>query len=173
MTTVKRMVVAAICTALCVVLPTAFHSVPNAGSVLLPMHIPVLLCGLLCGGFYGMVCGLLGPLLSSFTGMPPMSVLPSMMVECAAYGLIAGLGMRFIRTGKTPADLYISLIAAMLLGRIIAGLAKAWILTPGIAPFAWVISSLVTGIPGVAIQLVLIPILVLALTRAKLIPKRY
>ena len=76
MTTIKKMVMTAICIALCVVLPLLFHWVPNAGSVFLPMHIPVLLCGLLCGWPYGLVCGLLGPLVSSFTGMPPLPVLP-------------------------------------------------------------------------------------------------
>ena len=173
MNTVKRMVMTAICAALCVVLPIAFHSIPNAGTILLPMHIPVLLCGLICGWPYGLVCGLLGPFLSSFTGMPPMSVLPSMMVECAVYGLVTGLGMRYIRTGKVSADLYISMIAAMVAGRVVAGLAKALIFTPGVAPFAWVTTSLVAGIPGIAIQLIVVPVLVASLTKAKLIPNRY
>lgn len=173
MTIIKRMVTTAICAAMCVVLPIAFHAVPNAGTVLLPMHIPVLLCGLICGWPYGLVCGLLGPFLSSFTGMPPMSVLPSMMVECGIYGLVTGLGMRFVRTGKTTADLYISMIAAMILGRTVAGFAKALIFTPGVAPFAWVTTSLVMGIPGIVIQLVIMPVLVLTLTRARMIPKRY
>jgi len=61
----------------------------------------------------------------------------------------------------------------MLLGRVVAGLAKAWIFTPGTAPFAWVTTSLVTGIPGICIQLVLLPVLIVALTRAKLLPRRY
>ncbi len=173
MTLVKRMVTTAICAAMCVVLPIAFHAVPNAGSVLLPMHIPVLLCGLLCGWPYGLLCGLMGPFISSFTGMPPLSVLPGMMVECATYGFVTGLGMRYIRTGKTTADLYISMIAAMALGRTVAGLAKALIFTPGISPFAWVTTSLVTGIPGIIIQLIVMPALVLTLTKAKLIPHRY
>lgn len=173
MTIIKRMVTTAICAAMCVVLPIAFHAVPNAGTVLLPMHIPVLLCGLICGWPYGLVCGLLGPFLSSFTGMPPMSVLPSMMVECGVYGLVTGLGMRFVRTGKTTADLYISMIAAMILGRTVAGFAKALIFTPDVAPFAWVTTSLVMGIPGIVIQLVIMPVLVLTLTRARMIPKRY
>lgn len=173
MTAVKRMVTAAICTALCVVLPIAFHVIPNAGAILLPMHIPVLLCGLICGWPYGLVCGLLGPFLSSFTGMPPLAMLPGMMVECGTYGLVTGLMMRYVRTGKTVPDLYISMVTAMILGRVTSGLAKAWIFTPGTAPFAWVTTSLVTGIPGIVIQLVLMPVLVLALTRAKLISKRY
>jgi thiamine transporter ThiT len=174
MTPVKRLVTASICCALCVVLPIAFHIFPEGGSVLLPMHIPVLLCGLACGWPYGLVCGLLGPLLSHlFTQMPPMAVLPGMMVECGVYGLVTGLGMKYIRTGKAVADLYISMGTAMVLGRVVSGLAKALIFAPGTPAFAWVTTSLVAGIPGIVIQLVLMPLLIMALTRAKLLPKRY
>ena len=173
MSFVKRMVMTAICAAMCVVLPIAFHSIPNAGTIFLPMHIPVLLCGLICGWPYGFVCGLLGPFLSSFTGMPPLSILPSMMVECATYGLVSGLMMGFLHTGKSTADLYCSMITAMVLGRVVSGFAKALIFTPGVAPFAWVTTSLVMGIPGIVIQLVVMPILVMSLTRARLLPQRY
>ena len=173
MTVVKRMVTTAICAAMCVVLPLAFHAIPNAGTILLPMHIPVLLCGLVCGWPYGLVCGLLGPFISSFTGMPPMAVLPGMMVECGAYGFVTGLMMKYVRTGRTTADLYISMGAAMILGRVLSGLAKALIFSPGTPAFAWVTTSLVTGIPGIIIQLVVMPLLITALTRAKLLPRRY
>ena len=81
--------------------------------------------------------------------------------------------MQLVRTKKTWLDLYVSMITAMVLGRVVAGLAKAWIFTPGISPFAWVTTSLVAGIPGIIIQLVLMPMVVLALTKAKLIPNRY
>ena len=151
MTTVKKMVMTAICVALCVVLPLLFHWIPNAGSVFLPMHIPVLLCGLVCGWPYGFACGLLGPLISSLTGMPPLPVLPGMMVECAVYGMVTGLMMRFVRTGKPTADLYISMLTAMVLGRVLAGFAKAWIFTPGVGAFAWVTTSLVSVTTSCAI----------------------
>lgn len=174
MTYVKKLVFTAVCAALCVVLPMAFHTVQNAGQVFLPMHIPVLLCGLMCGWPFGFVCGLLGPALSSLlTSMPLAAMLPSMMLECAAYGCVTGLMMKFVRTKHTTTDLYISMITAMAAGRILAGLAKSFIFSPGTAPFAWVTTSLVTGIPGIVIQLVLIPLVVFALTKAKLLPKRY
>lgn len=174
MTYVKKMVLTAVCAALCVVVPMAFHAIPNAGQVFLPMHIPVLLCGMLCGWPHGFLCGLVGPLVSSLlTGMPPAAMLPSMMVECAAYGLVTGLMMRYIHTGKLAADLYLSMGVAMLAGRNVAGIAKSLIFSPGTAPFAWVTTSLVTGIPGILIQLVLVPVVVAALMRAHLIPKRY
>ena len=171
---VKKLVFTAACIALCLVLPMAFHSIPNAGSIFLPMHIPVLLCGLICGWPFGLVTGLIGPFLSSIlTGMPPAAMLPSMMVECGAYGAVAGLMMQFVRTKNATVDLYVSMVIAMAAGRILSGLAKAWIFTPGVAPFAWVTTSLVTGIPGIVVQLLVLPAVVFALTRAKLIPVRY
>lgn len=171
---VRSVVFTAVCAALCIVVPMAFHSIPNAGVVFLPMHIPVLLCGLACGWPYGLLCGIVGPLLSSLTtGMPPAAMLPSMMVECAVYGLVTGLGMKLVHTRSTTADLYISMVSAMILGRVVSGLAKAWIFSPGVSPFAWVTTSLVSGIPGILIQLVLMPTILFTLTQAKLLPRRY
>ena len=174
MSHIKKLVLTAVCSALCVIVPMAFHSIPNAGQVFLPMHIPVLLCGMLCGWPYGLACGLIGPSLSSLlTGMPLPAVLPGMLVECAVYGCASGLLLRYVRTGSRYADLYISLIPAMLLGRVISGIVKGLILTPGLSLAAWASASFVTSLPGIAIQLLLVPILVLGLERAKLIPKRY
>ena len=171
---VKRMTFSALCIALCVVVPMAFHVIPNAGSVMLPMHIPVLLCGLVCGWQYGFLCGLLGPLVSSvLTGMPLAAMLPGMMVECAMYGCVGGLMMARIRTGSLYADLYISLPVAMMAGRVISGIVKALILTPGLSFAAWATASFVTALPGIGIQLLLLPTLIVALTRAGLIPGRY
>ena len=175
MTSSRRLVMGAFCNALCVVLPLAFHAIPNAGSILLPMHIPVLLCGLVCGWPYGFICGLLGPALSSLlTGMPPAAVLPSMMVECAVYGCVSGLLLLIVHTKSTYADLYISMIGAMLLGRILGGASKALLFAPGsLTVAAWATGYFVTGLPGIIVQLVLIPTLVFALMRAELIPQRY
>lgn len=175
MTEVKKAIITAVCMALCVVLPLAFHAVPNAGSIYLPMHIPVLLCGLICGWGYGLACGVVGPLLSSlFTGMPPAAVLPAMVIELAVYGVIAGLGMLLIRTKKVTADLYISLVLAMLTGRIVAGATRALIFAVGETTMAtWATSYFITSLPGIVIQLILIPAIVIALERARLIPRRY
>ncbi len=160
----KKMAYAAICTAMGVVLPIAFHGIQNAGSIFLPMHIPVLLCGLLCGPWYGLVCGILAPLLSSvLTGMPPAAILPSMLCELAVYGLCTGLLM------KSTSNVFISLIGAMLAGRVVAGLVKACIFNAGNYTLkAWVASSFVTALPGIAIQLVLIPLLMFALKKSRL-----
>ncbi|MBG0786158.1 MAG: ECF transporter S component [Anaerolineaceae bacterium] len=175
MSVVKKSIITAVCLALCVVLPQAFHAIPNAGSVYLPMHIPVLLCGLICGWQFGLLCGLAGPALSTlFTGMPPVAYLPPMLIECAIYGLMSGLMMKLIRTKKVYVDLYASLIIAMLSGRIVAGLARALIFAPGnFTMAAWTTSYFVTSLPGILIQIVLIPTIVFALMKARLIPMRY
>ena len=172
MTAIKRMVMTAICAAMCVVLPIAFHSIPDGGSVFLPMHIPVLICGMICGWPYGLLCGLMGPLLSSLiTGMPPAAVLPAMMVECGTYGAVSGLVLKFVRTGKTYVDLYTALVIAMIAGRVISGIAKALIFSPGMALSAWVAASFVTALPGIVIQLVLLPPIVYTLQRKQLISR--
>lgn len=170
----KQLVLAGLFTALGVVLPMAFHAVPNAGSILLPMHIPVLLCGLVSGWYYGLACGILVPILSHlFTGMPPAAILPSMVCELAIYGLLAGLIFWLVRTGKLVLDLYIGLVGAMIGGRIIYGIVNALIFSAGnYSLSAWATASFVTALPGIIIQLVLLPAIVLALSKARLIEAR-
>ena len=129
---VKYLVMTALCVALGVVLPVTLHAIPNAGSILLPMHIPVLLCGLVCGPVYGLACGILAPLLSSLiTSMPPMAMLPSMICELAVYGLVAGILIRVIKTRYNIANLYLSLLGAMLIGRVIYGALNSLIFRAG------------------------------------------
>lgn len=175
MSYVKKSIITAACIALCVVLPMAFHSIPNAGSVFSPMHIPVLLCGLICGWPFGLLCGIAGPFLSSvLIQMPPMAYLPGMLVELAVYGLIAGLMMQLVHTGKLYVDLYISLIVSLLAGRVAAGAANGLIFAAGDYSVAvWAASYFVTAWPGILIQVALIPAIIAALEKAKLIPKRY
>ena len=171
----QKLIFCAMCIALCVVLPMAFHSFPNGGTVFSPMHIPVLLCGLACGWPFGLVTGLLGPLLSSLlTSMPPAAILPSMMAECAVYGLLSGVLMQLVHTGRLYPDLYLSMVTAMLTGRIAAGLLKAFLFAPGQMTLRiWAGTYFVTGLPGLVIQLAVVPALVAALMKAKLIPNRY
>ncbi|MEA4912191.1 MAG: ECF transporter S component [Oscillospiraceae bacterium] len=166
----RSLVFAGLCVALGVALPIAFHSIPNAGSIFLPMHIPVLLCGLLCGPWYGLACGVLAPLLSSLlTGMPPAAILPGMLCELAVYGLVSGLMYR-AAAGKRG-GIYISLITAMLAGRVVSGVLNALIFRAGnYSMQMWLAASFVTALPGIAVQLVVIPLLALALQKAKLAP---
>lgn len=97
-----------------------------------------------------------------------------MLVELAFYGLISGLLMQLIHTGKTTADLYISLTAAMLAGRIAGGLAKAFFFSAGSYSFSiWATAYFVSTLPGILLQLLLLPVLYFALQRAHLLPVRY
>jgi hypothetical protein len=97
-----------------------------------------------------------------------------MMVELALYGLITGFTMQKVHTKNAYADLYISLVTALIIGRIIAGIAKALIFSPGAYSIsAWATGYFVTCLPGLIIQLALIPTLVFALMKAKFIPERY
>lgn len=171
LTVVSKSVITAMCIALCIVLPITLHAIPNAGVLLSPMHLPVLLCGLVCGWPFGLACGIMGPLLSSLiTGMPGMAILPAMLCELAVYGFLSGLLIKLVRTGKLILNLYISLLTAMLAGRIIAGLARALIFAAGNYSFKmWAASYFVTSLPGIILQLVLIPVIFLALKRARLI----
>ena len=141
-------------------LPFAFHALlgPSGGRMLLPMHYGVLIGGLLLGPVAGAFLGVATPLLSAvLTGMPAASVLPPMVVELVVYGLVAGVARRRLRAGVLW-----SLLLAMVAGRVALGLAVA-LLGPAIGldarPVAYVVASITAGLPGIAAQLVLIPLL--------------
>lgn len=171
MSKVKKMAFTGVFIAIGILLPVALHSIPEAGKILLPMHLPVLLCGLVCGPLFGLACGVLTPLLSSLiTGMPPMAFLPAMLCELAVYGLVAGLLIKVIKTKNTVANIYLSLAAAMLCGRIVYGILNALIFSAGEYSLQiWLTTSFVTAAPGIIAQLVLIPPIILALRKANLI----
>lgn len=168
----KKLIITAICMSLCVILPIAFHMIPNGGTLFSPMHLPVFLCGLVCGWQYGLLCGLFGPVLSSFiTGMPGIGYLPTMMLELALYGFICGLVKKLVATGKQTVDIYISLLSAMLVGRIITGIARAFLFAPGSLSIGiWATSYFISCLPGIIVQLILLPILYQALEHARLLP---
>ena len=176
MSSVKKLCLCALCIALCCVLPTAFHGL-GLGGALSPMHLPVLLCGLICGGWPGAVCGAVGPVLSSvITGMPGSAQLIHMVPELLAYGLCAGLLMKLWRTGSLYADLYLALVPAMVLGRVVGGAVQALEYlggTEGYSLAMWAGSYFVGTMPGAVLQLVVLPTLVVALVKAGLIPARY
>ncbi len=157
--------------ALSVILPQVIHftGIPDAGKVLLPMHIPVLLAGFLLGPVYGLIIGGLAPLLSFLvSGMPAAARLPFMIVELAVYGLVAGLlyltfGLVRVRFGTV-----ITLIGAMLAGRAFYGIAlivaaSLFGIQAG-GPEA-VIAATVSGVIGIAIQLLVIPPIIYALKK--------
>ncbi len=168
-----KIIYAAVFLALGVLLPQAFHAI-GAGTVFLPMHIPVIIGGFVCGAALGVPIGILSVVLSSaIFGMPgfnPMGF--SMIFELAAYGFFAGLFYKKIFAGKTEGKrIYFSLIITMIFGRIISIIAKFVIFSAFGSGFALV--SVLTGLfvtawPGIIIQLVAIPPIVYALKRAKL-----
>ena len=175
---IKRMAVTAVLIAAGIVLPVVFHMIPAAvgGRALLPMHIPILFAGLVAGPVYGFFAGLITPILSSMaTGMPAAGLVTyRMMVELSVYGAVAGVSMKFVRTNRTSIDLYISLLAAMVAGRIAAGLAQAFVFFDGAYYIGlWISSYFVTSLPGIVMQLIFIPVIYFALEKARLIPARY
>jgi len=164
----KKLVYSAMCLALCLVLPFLTGQIPQVGSMLLPMHIPVLLCGFLCGGGWGAAVGFTAPLLRHVLfSMPPAPGCYSMAFELAVYGLVVGL--LYKRLGKGVRSIYISLICAMVAGRVVWGAVQVAILGLGSFPFsAFVAGAVTSAIPGILLQLVLIPLLVGALDKAKI-----
>ena len=168
---VLKLTYAGVCLALCLVLPFLTGQIPQIGSKLLPMHIPVLLCGFLCGPVWGLAVGLIAPILRSLLfGMPPLfPTATAMAFELAAYGLLSGLFYKLLPK-KTP-YLYLALILAMIGGRLVWGLAMTLLM--GAAGKSFTLAAFWAGAfanawPGIVLQLVLIPPLVAALKKAKL-----
>lgn len=171
MSALKKLGFTAVCVALGIVLPMTLHAVPNGGSIFLLMHFPILLCGLACGWQYGLACGAITPLLSSLlTGMPPAVILPAMLCELAIYGAMSGLCIRFLPIKNTYVKVYTSLLIAMLAGRIIFGLLNAVIFKAGSYSMqVWLSAAFITALPGILIQIVLLPPLFLVLRRLRAI----
>ncbi|NLW16172.1 MAG: ECF transporter S component [Firmicutes bacterium] len=168
MSTVKKLVLAALFLALALYLPFLTGQIPQIGMMLSPMHFPVLLCGFVCGPGYGLAVGFIAPLLRSFLfTMPPFPVAAvPMAFELAAYGFLTGWLYKVLP--KRTSSIYGALVAAMVGGRIVWGLVRYAMLFTG-TPFTWeiYISSVIMGsLPGIVLQIVLIPPLVLALQRA-------
>lgn len=169
---VRRIVVSGVCVALCIVLPFLTGQIPQIGSMLSPMHIPVLLCGFLCGWPYGLVVGAISPLLRSLLfGMPPLyPVATAMAFELAAYGAFSGICYKLLPK-KIP-YVYVSLVIAMLGGRIVWGIAQTIMLSGTGNPFtfaAFMSGAFINAVPAIILHIVLIPILVIALKKAGII----
>ena len=170
-TLLRHLVYAAVCLALCMLLPFLTGQIPQIGSALSPMHIPVLLAGFLCGPWWAMAVGFVAPMLRHvWLGMPPLITAIAMSFELAAYGLFSGLLYRLLP--KKTVNIYVSLIGAMILGRIVWGIAMVVISGVSGSAFTWsafIAGALLNAIPGIILHIVLIPILVRALKRAKVL----
>lgn len=164
----KNMILAAMFLAFALVLPFLTGQIPQIGNALCPMHIPVLLCGFFCGPWYGMAVGFIAPLLRFLIfGMPPlMPIGIAMCFELATYGLIAGVLYKLLP--KKKLYIYVSLICAMLAGRVIWGAVRVVLYGLGKSEFGWAAfmsGAFLNAIPGIIVQIVLIPILVMALEK--------
>ena len=163
---IKRMVLAALFLALAYVLPFLTGQIPEIGSALLPMHVPVLLAGFIVGWRWGAVVGAAAPLFRSLTlGMPPLfPTAVCMAAELAVYGAVSGLMHRILP--KKKAFIYLSLIISMIAGRVVWGAVMFLCLSISGGAFtfaAFIAGALTNAIPGIIIQIIVIPILVMLL----------
>ena len=166
---IKKLVTTGLLIAVSVLLPQVFHLFGGAalGRIFLPMHIGIFLIGFIAGGWYGLAAGFITPLLSfAITGMPGVPTVFFMMFELAAYGAVSG----FLRFGSSfeekKISIYPKLIIAMVAGRIVNGIViwlAVLLFRLDINPIQSVIASLVAGLPGIAIQIVIVPAIYLLL----------
>ena len=174
MNNVKKLAVTAMLFAVGMVLPFFIGQIPAIGKMLLPMHIPVLLCGFIVGWQYGALIGFLLPIVRGLGfGMPPLYPnAVAMAFEMAAYGFVSGYLYSHARWQCTKM-LYISLVTAMLAGRIVWAFAEVILLGIGGNIFTWKMfaaGAFLNAIPGIIVQLTLIPIIMVTLRRAKVVP---
>ena len=168
---VRRLTYAALYLAISMVLPFLTGQVPEIGAMLCPMHIPALLCGFMCGWSWGAIVGFISPLLRSVLfGMPTMfPEAISMAFELAVYGGVAGLLYHLLPRKKWMT--YAVLLASMVLGRVVWGAVRFFLMGLTGGTFTWAIflaGAVTNAIPGIILQLILIPILVIAMDRAGL-----
>jgi len=165
---IRRMIAAAFFVALGMVLPYLTGQIPSIGRMLLPMHLPVLLCGFALGWPYGLAVGLILPLFRSYLlGMPPLfPTAAAMTFELGAYGFLTGYLYQYLP--KSRFSLYTSLILAMLGGRAVWGAASAVLYGAAGQRFSWQLfmsGAFINAVPGIILQLILIPALVIVLEK--------
>jgi len=168
----KKIVYSGVFLAIGLLLPFLIAQIPSVGRRLLPMHIPVLLCGFVCGWPYGLIVGFILPVfrsaLFSMPAMFPDAI--AMAFELATYGFMSGLLHKLLP--KKRAFIFVSLILSMICGRIVWGCVSLLLYGFGGMAFTWEIfmaGAFVNAIPGIVIQIILIPVIVVALSKAKLI----
>lgn len=169
---IQNLVMSAMLLAVGMVLPFLTGQIPQIGNMMLPMHLPVLVCGLICGWQYGGIIGFILPLLRYVCfGAPPMPNGIAMAFELAAYGAIAGFLYNRSKW-QCIISLYRSLLIAMVGGRIIWGAVRLLMLGISGNAFTWqmfMAGAFLNAIPGIILQLVFIPALMVALNRTGLV----
>ena len=168
----QKLTIAALCLALCYLMPFLTGQIPEIGSMLCPMHVPVLVCGFICGWKYGLMVGLCAPVLrSAILGMPPMfPAAVCMAFELGAYGALSGIMYKIMPRKK--AYIYCSLLTAMALGRVVWGIAMY--ICVGLSGGSFTLSAFVAGaltnaIPGIIVQIVLVPVIVMVVEKTKIL----
>ena len=173
----RKLTYGGLITALAILLPQALHIMlgAQAGKMFLPMHLPVLLGGFVLGPVFGLVIGVISPIFSALiTGMPAMDRLPFMVIELAGYGFVGGLMYNKLLPKRRAIDLYLSLTAAMVAGRLLYAaslFAAAEIFNIPGAGAIIALTATATGIYGIVLQLILIPPVVVALERSGFLAK--
>ena len=172
---ILKMVLSALFLAMAYVLPFLTGQIPEIGAMLCPMHLPVLLCGFICGWPLGLLVGFVAPLLRSLTlAMPPLfPTAVCMAFELAAYGAVAGLSRRLLP--KKKPYIYCSLLVAMIVGRLVWG--ASMLVCTGIQGADFTLSAFLAGaildaLPGIVLQIVLIPVLVMVLEHPKVLHRK-
>lgn len=154
--------------ALSFIFPFLTGQIPQIGSMLCPMHIPVLLCGYICGGTWGFAVGLIAPVMRSFVlGMPPMfPTSVAMAFELATYGLVIGFIRKVLTTKKW--SIYVSLFIAMIAGRLVWGLVMFVLMGFDKSVFginAFLAGAFINAVPGIIVQIILIPAIIMVIPK--------
>jgi len=170
----KKVVLSAMFLSIGLVLPFFTGQIKQVGNMLLPMHIPVFLCGLICGWQYGLLVGIVMPIVRSFAfGMPhmyPNAI--AMAFELAGYGFFSGFLYSHSKY-KCIKALYKCILAAMVGGRLIWGVAEVILLGLGGSVFTFgmfMSGAILKSVPGIILQLVIIPVIMVSLKKAKMVP---
>ncbi len=166
---IRNLVISGLMLAVAFLLPFLTGQIPQIGRMLLPMHLPVLICGFVCGWPYGLAVGFIAPLLRSLIMyMPPMfPTAIAMAFEMAAYGAAAGLLYKLLP--KKNWLIYVELVAAMVIGRLVWGLATWGLMSAAGNEFTWklfIAGAVLNAVPGIILQLVVVPPIVMLLKKA-------
>ena len=168
----KKIIFSAFLLALGFILPMLIGQIPTIGKMLLPMHIPVFLCAMICDFKYGALIGFILPILRSLLFSVPIMYPTAIAVafEMAVYGLVAGLIFGFLKK-KSIVSIYVSMLPAMIAGRIVRCIAEIILLELKGNSFIWktfATTTLLNSIPGIILQLILIPTVIFTLQKTKI-----
>ena len=167
---IQKMCLSAMFIALAFVLPFFTLQIEKIGDMLCPMHIPAILCGFICGGPWGLAVGVISPILRSLVMTMPV-MFPTaigMAFEVGTYGLVAGLLYKMLP--KKKQYIYVSLIGAMVIGRIVWGVARIVMFGFDFSKFGWAAfwsGAVINAIPGIIVQIILIPVIVMIVEKTK------